>query len=80
LLLAESLLLAHASGTLRTRDLGRGTVDTTVQPQKIAFRPTPSYCTRQSRDSTVHIWLRILLCLIMAALRGALATNPETAS
>ena len=30
LLLAESLRVAHASGALRTRDLARVTVDTTV--------------------------------------------------
>ena len=32
LLLAESLRIAHDSGALRTRDLERVTVDTTVQP------------------------------------------------
>jgi IS5 family transposase len=37
LLLAESLRVAHASGALRTRDLARVTVDTTVQPKNIAF-------------------------------------------
>ena len=37
LLLAESLRVAHASGALRTRDLARVTVDTTVQPKAIAF-------------------------------------------
>ena len=37
LLLAESLRLAHASGALRTRDLARVTVDTTVQPKNITF-------------------------------------------
>src|SRR5271157_4865570 len=36
-LLAESLRVAHASGALRTRDLARITVDTTVQPKNIAF-------------------------------------------
>ena len=29
--------MAHASGALRTRDLARITVDTTVQPKNIAF-------------------------------------------
>ena len=37
LLLAESLRVAHASGALRTRDLARVTIDTTVQPKAISF-------------------------------------------
>src|SRR6478672_8789190 len=37
LLLAESLRVAHANGALRTRDLKRVTVDTTVQPKAITF-------------------------------------------
>ena len=37
LLLAESLRVAHQSGALRTRDLARVTVDTTVQPKDITF-------------------------------------------
>src|SRR6476620_6373383 len=37
LLLAESLRLAHEDGALRTRDLKRVTVDTTVQPKAITF-------------------------------------------
>src|SRR5579863_2568900 len=37
LLLAESLRVAHESGALRTRDLARVTVDTTVQPKAISF-------------------------------------------
>jgi IS5 family transposase len=37
LLLVESLRVAHASGALRTRDLARITVDTTVQPKNVAF-------------------------------------------
>ena len=37
LLLAESLRVAHESGALRTRDLARVTVDTTVQPKDIIF-------------------------------------------
>jgi IS5 family transposase len=36
-LLAESLRVAHDSGALRTRDLARVTVDTTVQPKNITF-------------------------------------------
>ena len=37
LLLAESLRVAHKSGALRTKDLARVTVDTTVQPKDITF-------------------------------------------
>jgi IS5 family transposase len=37
LLLAESLRVAHTAGALRTRDLRRVTVDTTVQPKAITF-------------------------------------------
>lgn len=37
LLLAESLRVAHETGAVRTRDLKRVTVDTTVQPKAITF-------------------------------------------
>jgi IS5 family transposase len=37
LLLAESLRVAHDAGALRTQDLKRVTVDTTVQPKAITF-------------------------------------------
>jgi IS5 family transposase len=37
LLLAESLRVAYAAGALRTRDLKRVTVDTTVQPKAVTF-------------------------------------------
>jgi IS5 family transposase len=37
LLLAESLRVAHATGALRTRDIKRVTVDTTVQPKAVTF-------------------------------------------
>src|ERR1700740_325174 len=37
LLLAESLRVAYESGALRTKDLARVTVDTTVQPKDITF-------------------------------------------
>jgi transposase, IS5 family len=36
-LLAESLRIAHQAGALRTKDLKRVTVDTTVQPKAIGF-------------------------------------------
>ena len=37
LLLAESLRVAHQSGALRTKDLARVTVDSTVQPKNVTF-------------------------------------------
>ena len=37
LLLAESLRVAHKNGALRTGDLKRVTVDTTVQPKNVSF-------------------------------------------
>ncbi len=37
LLLAESLRVAHQAGALRTQDLARVTVDTTVQPKDVTF-------------------------------------------
>ena len=37
LLLAESLRVAHGNGALRTKDLARVTVDTTVQPKAVTF-------------------------------------------
>jgi transposase, IS5 family len=37
LLLAESLRIAHQVGALRSKDLARVTVDTTVQPKAISF-------------------------------------------
>ncbi len=37
ILLAESLRIAHDTGALKTRDLARVTVDTTVQPKNVTF-------------------------------------------
>ncbi len=37
MLLAESLRVAHQAGALRTKDLARVTVDTTVQPKNVTF-------------------------------------------
>jgi IS5 family transposase len=37
LLLAESLRVAHESGALRSKDLKRVTVDTTVKPKNVSF-------------------------------------------
>jgi transposase, IS5 family len=36
-LLAESLRVAHEAGALRTKDMARVTIDTTVQPKNITF-------------------------------------------
>src|SRR5471032_3549913 len=47
LLLAESLRVAHASGALRSKDLARVTVDTTVQPKNITF-PTDAKLLHQA--------------------------------
>ncbi len=44
LLLAESLRVAHDSGALRTRDLERVTVDTTVQPKDVTRHLTLTLC------------------------------------
>ena len=45
LLLAESLRVAHESGALRSKDLKRVTIDTTVQPKNISF-PTDAKLLR----------------------------------
>src|SRR5262249_37177804 len=44
LLLAESLRVAHESGALRTKDLARVTVDTTVQPKDPPSPPEARFC------------------------------------
>lgn len=44
LLLAESLRVAHEAGELRDQDFKWVTVDTTVQPKTVSFRPMPSCC------------------------------------
>src|SRR5262249_45541054 len=49
LLLAESLRVAHESGALRTKDLARVTVDTTVPPRTSPSQPMRSFCTPRSR-------------------------------
>jgi hypothetical protein len=36
-LLAENLRVAHATGALKTKDMARVSVDTTVQPKDITF-------------------------------------------
>jgi len=62
LLLAESLRVAHASGALRTKDLARVTVDTTVQPKKTlpsgrceAFARRDQGLTRLARKQGVRL-------------------------
>ena len=54
LLLAESLRVAHDSGALRTRDLARVTVDTTVQPKNITF-PTDAKLLNRAREKLVKL-------------------------
>ena len=49
LLLAESLRVAHESGALRTKDLARVTVDTTVQPKTSPSQPMQSFSTPRLR-------------------------------
>lgn len=81
LLLAESLRVAHASGALRTRDLKRVTVDTTVQPKAITF-PTDAKLLHAAikglnRLASKHgvrlrqSYLRIAKCAAMMAGRYA---------
>ena len=53
-LLAESLRVAHASGALRTRDLKRVTVDTTVQPKNITF-PTDAKLLHAAINGIVRL-------------------------
>ena len=81
LLLAESLRVAHGSGALRTRDLARVTVDTTVQPKNVAF-PTDAKLlhaaikglNRLARQHTVRLrqsYLRVAKRAAMMAGRYA---------
>src|SRR5712691_4369564 len=61
LLFADSLRVAHKSGALRSKDLERVTVDTTVQPKNISFptdakllhaaMPSPTAATSTARRS-----------------------------
>ena len=54
LLLAESLRVAHEAGALRTNDLKRVTVDTTVQPKAITF-PTDAKLLHRARERLVGL-------------------------
>jgi IS5 family transposase len=54
LLLAETLRVAHDSGALRTRDLARVTVDTTVQPKNITF-PTDAKLAHAAIKGLNHL-------------------------
>ncbi len=51
ILLQESLRIAQASGALKTRDLARVTVDTTVQPKNVTF-PTDAKLLQVATRST----------------------------
>src|SRR6478672_759687 len=81
LLLAESLRVAHAAGALRTRDIKRVTVDTTVQPKAVTF-PTDAKLlhaaikglnrlARKCRLQLRQSYLRIAKCAAMMAGRYA---------
>jgi len=50
----ESLGVAHRTGALRTKDLKRVTVDTTVQEKAIAF-PTDAKLMHRARESLVRL-------------------------
>jgi IS5 family transposase len=52
LLLAESLRVAHAAVALRSQDLKRVTVDTTVQPKAITFPTDAKLLHAAIRGST----------------------------
>lgn len=54
LLLAESLRVAHASGALRTKDLARVTVDTTVQPKAITVPSGRQTAARGGQGAQPH--------------------------
>jgi hypothetical protein len=58
LLLAESLRVAHDSGALRTKDLERVTVDTTVQPNAITF-PTDAKLLHTAMVRLRQSYLRV---------------------
>ena len=49
--MAESLRIAHETGALRTNDLARVTVDTTVQPKAITFPTDAKLLHARSRGS-----------------------------
>jgi IS5 family transposase len=90
LLLAESLRVAHQSGALRTRDLKRVTVDTTVQPKAITFPTDPKLLhaaikglNRLASKHGVRLrqsYLRIAKRAAMMAGRYALMPNSSTAT
>jgi transposase, IS5 family len=50
-LLAESLRVARATGTLKTSDLARVTVDTTVQPKDVTHPTDAKPMLRRSTSS-----------------------------
>ena len=70
MLLAESLRVAHQSGALRTRDLARVTVDTTVQPKNIAF-PTDAKLLHAAIKGLNHLARRHGVSLRQSYLRLA---------
>ena len=82
LLLAESLRVAHEAGALRTKDLKRVTVDTTVQPKAITF-PTDAKLLhaaiqRLNRLARRH-GIRLRQSYLRITKRAAIVPAPATA-
>src|SRR5947199_2084843 len=85
LLLAESLRVAHESGALRTKDLARVTVDTTVQPKNITF-PTDAKLlhaaikglTRLARKHGVRLRQSYLRIAKRAAMMAGVMPTPNS--
>ena len=75
-LLAESLRVAHASGALRTRDLKRVTVDTTVQPKNITF-PTDAKLLHAAINGIVRLAKKHGVGSTFAAGAGASTASPR---
>jgi len=82
LLLAESLRVAHESGALRSSDLKRVTVDTTVQPKAITF-PTDAKLLHAAIKGLNRLASRhggataAVLSGLLRFPRGALAAHPH---
>jgi transposase, IS5 family len=87
LLLAESLRVAHESGALRTKDLERVTVDTTVQPKAITF-PTDAKLlhaaikglNRVARKCGVRVRQSYLRIAKLAAMMAGATPTPSSSS
>ena len=58
--MAESLRIAHQAGALRSKDLARVTVDTTVQPKAISF-PTDAKLLHAAIKASIG-WPKSTVC------------------